>query len=189
MPKSPDQCGTEGHATIVDNDIYYRSKKVAGSNSKEPYTKLALAPRAPMHQFVDAVAAAKDQPLVSLREAAARVMVMKAMCQAAHDHTLVNVGRGLVRGSPKRQIKTVIQDTALKPEKQRLIFISAAGILLMVALAAVLSGVVGIGEPRYGGRPVSHWVNELALSDGKSYQQSSEALRALGEKALPYLTG
>src|SRR5437667_6716204 len=91
LPKSPDQCGTEGHAAIVDNHLYCKSKKVAGSDSKEPYTKLPLAPRAPMHQFVDAVAGAKDQPLVSPREAAARVMVMEAMYQAARERTWVNV--------------------------------------------------------------------------------------------------
>src|SRR5882724_11479851 len=60
--------GTEGHAVIVDGHLYYKSKKVPGSDSKEPFTKLPAAPRAPMHQFLDAVAGARNQPLVTPRE-------------------------------------------------------------------------------------------------------------------------
>jgi predicted dehydrogenase len=83
--------GTEGHATIVDNHLYYRSKKLPDSDSKEPYTKLPKGPRAPMHQFVDAIAGAKDQPLVTPREAAARVAVMEAIYQGARERKWVNV--------------------------------------------------------------------------------------------------
>ncbi|MCX6925784.1 MAG: gfo/Idh/MocA family oxidoreductase, partial [Verrucomicrobia bacterium] len=83
--------GTEGHAVIVDNLLYYRSKKVSGSDSKEPYTKLPRALPLPMTQFVDAVAGAKDQPLVTPREAAARVTVMQAMYKGAREHTWVPV--------------------------------------------------------------------------------------------------
>src|ERR1017187_8392020 len=70
--------GIEGHAVIVDGFLYYGSKKVPGTNSKDPYTKLPKALPVPMNQFVDAVAGAKDQPLVPPREAAARVTVMEA---------------------------------------------------------------------------------------------------------------
>jgi predicted dehydrogenase len=44
-----------------------------------------------MHQFLDAVAGAKDQPLVTPREAAARVKVMEAMYQGAKERTWINV--------------------------------------------------------------------------------------------------
>lgn len=83
--------GTEGHATIVDNHLYYRSKKVPGSDSKDPLTNLPKAPRPPMHQFLDAVAGAKDQPLVTPREAAARVVVMEAIYKGAREHKWVNL--------------------------------------------------------------------------------------------------
>ena len=83
--------GTEGHAVISENHLYYRSKKVAGTDSKEPYTKLPQAPRAPMHQFIDAVAGAKEMPLVTPMEAAARVKVMEGMYKAAHEHTWVTI--------------------------------------------------------------------------------------------------
>jgi predicted dehydrogenase len=85
-------CGTEGHATVVDNHLYYRSKKIPGSDSKEALTNFPKPPRAPMHQFLDAVAGSKDQPLVTPREAAARVVVMEAIYQAAHGHKWVNLG-------------------------------------------------------------------------------------------------
>jgi len=83
--------GTEGHAVIVENHLYYKSKKVPGTDSKEPYTQLPSAPRAPMHQFLDAVGGAKDQPLVTPREAAARVQVMEAMYTGARERKWVKV--------------------------------------------------------------------------------------------------
>jgi len=83
--------GTEGHAVIVENHLYYKSKKVAGTDSKEPYTQLPTAPRAPMHQFLDAVGGSKDQPLVTPREAAARVQVMEAMYTGARGRKWVKV--------------------------------------------------------------------------------------------------
>jgi len=84
--------GTEGHATIVDNHLYYRSKKVPGSDSKEAMTNLPKGPRAPMHQFLDALAGSKDQPLVKPREAAAPVVVMEAIYKGARDDKWVKLG-------------------------------------------------------------------------------------------------
>ncbi len=84
--------GTEGHAVIVDNALYYGSKKVPVLNSKDPYTKLPPALPPPMAQFVDAVAGAKDRPLVTPREAAGRVAVMEAMYRGARERKWVQVG-------------------------------------------------------------------------------------------------
>jgi hypothetical protein len=84
--------GTEGHAAVVDNHLYYRSKHVPEADSKEPYTKLPPASKPPMHQFLDALAGAKDQPLVTPQEAAARVVVMEAMYEGARDRKWVSVG-------------------------------------------------------------------------------------------------
>ena len=71
--------GTEGHAVIVNDALYFESKKLPGSKSSEPWTQLPAALKAPMHQFVDAVLGATAQPLVSPHEAAERVAVMEAM--------------------------------------------------------------------------------------------------------------
>jgi len=84
--------GTEGHAMINDNHLYFKSKRVPGTDSKDPYTNLPPAPRAPMHQFIDAVKGSKDQHLVTPREAAARVVVMEAMYEAAHHEKWVKIG-------------------------------------------------------------------------------------------------
>ncbi|MRR52571.1 MAG: Gfo/Idh/MocA family oxidoreductase, partial [Rhodocyclaceae bacterium] len=74
--------GTEGHAVIFNDRLYYQSKK-AGASSKEPVTNLPKGPRAPLDQFVDAVGGASGHSLVSPAEAAARVVVMEAMYQGA----------------------------------------------------------------------------------------------------------
>jgi predicted dehydrogenase len=75
----------------VDKQLYYMSEKLLGSNNKEPLRDLAPGPRPPLHQFLDAVGGAKDQPLVAPREAAARVAVMEAMYRAARERTWVKV--------------------------------------------------------------------------------------------------
>lgn len=83
--------GTEGHAVIYEDHLYYKSAKVPGADGKEPFTKLPTAPKAPLHQFVDAVAGSKDQPLVKPPEAAARVVVMEGMYKAARERKWVKL--------------------------------------------------------------------------------------------------
>ena len=83
--------GTEGHAVVVDNHLYYRSKHVPNSDSKEALTTLPPANKPPMLQFLDALGGAKDQPLVKPREAAARVVVMEGMYKAAQERKWVKV--------------------------------------------------------------------------------------------------
>jgi predicted dehydrogenase len=84
--------GTQGHAVIYDEKLYYRSDKVDGSDFRKPMTKLPPAPKVPMQQFLDAVAGAKDQPLVTPREAAARVTVMQALYEASRQRKWVDLG-------------------------------------------------------------------------------------------------
>jgi predicted dehydrogenase len=77
--------GTEAHAAVINDRLYYKNKKVEDADGVEPFTKLPPASPAPMHQFVNAVAGQKDQPLVKPSEAAARVSVMEAMYKAARE--------------------------------------------------------------------------------------------------------
>jgi predicted dehydrogenase len=79
--------GTQGHAVVVNDRLYYKNKKVEGADGVEPFTKLPAAPPAPMHQFVNAVAGQPNQPLVTPHEAAARVSVMEAMYRAARERS------------------------------------------------------------------------------------------------------
>jgi predicted dehydrogenase len=83
--------GTEGHAAIINGQLFYRSEKLAGSSAKKAWTDLPPAPKPPLQQFFDAVAGAKDQPLVTPAEAAARVAVMQAMYEAAQKRKWVEV--------------------------------------------------------------------------------------------------
>jgi predicted dehydrogenase len=78
--------GTKAHAVIVDDRLYYKNKEVEGAEGTDPYTKLPSPPAAPLDQFVNAVAGQPNQPLVTPREAAARVSVMEAMYKGSREH-------------------------------------------------------------------------------------------------------
>jgi predicted dehydrogenase len=81
--------GTEGHAAIVNDKLYFACKKIAGATGKEPWLDLPPAQPAPMDQFVDAVAGKTGLPLVTPHEAAARVSVMEAAYKGARAHAWV----------------------------------------------------------------------------------------------------
>lgn len=75
--------GTEGHAVIVNEELYYKCQKVQGADGKNPWKLLPQAYPAPLHMFVEAVRGKKGLPLVSPHEAATRVSVMEAMYQGS----------------------------------------------------------------------------------------------------------
>jgi predicted dehydrogenase len=75
--------GTEAHALVLNDRLYYRNKKVEGADGVEPFTTLPKAPQPPIYQFVNAVAGSKEQPLVTPSEAAGRVSVMEALYNGA----------------------------------------------------------------------------------------------------------
>jgi predicted dehydrogenase len=83
--------GTEGCAYQVNGKLYFQCKKVEGADGKEPWTK--LPPRLPhaLEMFLDAVGGKRDQPLVTVREAAARSAVMEALYQASAGRTWVEM--------------------------------------------------------------------------------------------------
>jgi predicted dehydrogenase len=85
-------CGTQGHAVIYNEKLYYRSEKVEDSDSRKPVSKLPPEPKQPLNQFLDAVAGDKTQPLVPVKEAAARVTAMAAIYEAARDRKWVKLG-------------------------------------------------------------------------------------------------
>ncbi len=81
--------GTEGHAAVFNDRLHLRTKKVAGADGARPWGKLPPGPDHPLLQFVAAVAGAKGLPLVTAREAAARVKVMEAMYRSARERKWV----------------------------------------------------------------------------------------------------
>ena len=54
--------GTEGHAVIVQDQLYFESKKVPGSKLAQPVTGLPPGPKPPLLQWVDAVGGHKASP-------------------------------------------------------------------------------------------------------------------------------
>jgi predicted dehydrogenase len=83
--------GTEGHAVILNDQLYFQSKHVEGADGKQPWKQLPAADPAPLDQFVDAVSG-QSRPLVTPREAAARVTVMEAMYRASKEGKRVRIG-------------------------------------------------------------------------------------------------
>ncbi len=81
--------GTEAHAMVMNDQLYYVNKKVEGANGKAPFTELPVKLQAPLDMFVDAVGGKRDLPLVTPREAAARVSVMEAMYRGSREHRWV----------------------------------------------------------------------------------------------------
>jgi predicted dehydrogenase len=81
--------GTEGHAAVIKDKLYFSSQKVKGADGQTPWTDLPEARPAPLEQFLAAVAGKKGLPLVTPREAAARVSVMEAAYKGAREHAWV----------------------------------------------------------------------------------------------------
>lgn len=82
--------GTEGHAIILGNTLYFKSKKVPGSDDHKPWTKLPKPLTIPLDRFLDTLEGKKDvAPFVTADEAAYRSAVMEALYRAAKDHTWV----------------------------------------------------------------------------------------------------
>lgn len=71
--------GTKGFAYVLNGKLFFQSELVEGAKGDKPWTDLPPAPPAPLHQFCDAVGGKTGLPLVTPREAAARVSVMEAM--------------------------------------------------------------------------------------------------------------
>lgn len=91
-PVTLEIAGTEGHALIVNDALYFQSKHVEGADGKQPWTKLPPALRVPMHQWVDAIAGRTEGvALVTPAEAAARVAAMEAMYAGARSERWVKV--------------------------------------------------------------------------------------------------
>jgi len=82
-------CGTEGHAHVVNGELYFQSAAVAGADGKKPWRTLPDALPHAFELFLDAVAGQPDVPLVSAREAATRSAVMEALYQSADQRTWI----------------------------------------------------------------------------------------------------
>jgi predicted dehydrogenase len=81
--------GTEGHAHVIDDKLYFKSKHVEGADGQTPWQNLPAAWPHAFELFLDAVidapppAGQKTIPLVTAQEAAFRSTVMSALYEAA----------------------------------------------------------------------------------------------------------
>ena len=85
--------GTEGHAAMFNDRLYLRTQEGPGRGRRAPVGKTARPARTTRClQFVSAIAGQKDLPLVTPREAAARVKVMEACTSRRGERKWVTVG-------------------------------------------------------------------------------------------------
>jgi len=85
--------GTEGHATVINGQLYFQSKHVEGADGKQPWTDLPASIPAGLDSFLNALAGQKDAALVGVREAAYRSAVMEAMYAGAKQGVWVTPSR------------------------------------------------------------------------------------------------
>jgi predicted dehydrogenase len=85
--------GTEGHAYVRNDTLYFKSSHVAGADGEEPWTDLPEAWPHAFELFLDAVAGRPHAPLVGAHEAAERSAVMEAMYQAAHQREWISLAK------------------------------------------------------------------------------------------------
>ncbi len=90
-PVSLEICGTEGHATVVNNQLYFQCPKVPGADGKSPWTDLPASLPHAFELFLDAVDGEPGLPLVTVEEAAERSRVMEAIYEAAEGETWVTL--------------------------------------------------------------------------------------------------
>lgn len=83
--------GTEGHAHVVDGNLYFKSKHVAGADGKAPWTDLPAEWPHAFNLFLDALAGQKNIPLVGVQEAARRTAIMEALYEGARQQRWINI--------------------------------------------------------------------------------------------------
>ena len=84
--------GTEGHAYVCNDQLFFKSSHVEGADGKQPWTDLPAAWPHAFELFLDAAVGKSDVALVSPTEAAARSTVMEALYQGSREKRWVAVG-------------------------------------------------------------------------------------------------
>lgn len=85
--------GTEGHAAVVNRELFFTSNLVEGADGKSPWTELPEEQPHAFDLFLDALTG-KAVDLVKPKEAAARNAVMEACYKAANTQTWVTPNYG-----------------------------------------------------------------------------------------------
>ena len=77
--------GTQGHASVVNGQLFVKSEALPGADGQTSWTALPEPLPHAFELFLDAVVGKPGIPLVGAREAAYRSAVMEAMYQGARD--------------------------------------------------------------------------------------------------------
>lgn len=85
--------GTEGHAALINGQLFFQSKNVDGATGKEPWKDMPAALDPPIQQFLNAAEGKTVDTLVKPSEAAARVAVMEAAYKGAKTNSWVTVAK------------------------------------------------------------------------------------------------
>jgi predicted dehydrogenase len=83
--------GTQGHASVVDGQLFYYSENLPGADGKTPWTGLPEPWPHAFDLFLDAITGKEAVPLVPVRQAAYRSAVMEALYTAARTHAWVSM--------------------------------------------------------------------------------------------------
>ena len=83
--------GTQGHALIMNGQLYFKSQAVNGADGKTPWSQLSEPWPHAFELFLDAVGGKSGVPLVSVQEAAYRSTVMEALYTAAREKRWVEL--------------------------------------------------------------------------------------------------
>jgi 1,5-anhydro-D-fructose reductase (1,5-anhydro-D-mannitol-forming) len=83
--------GTQGFASIINGQLFFRSEKVKGADGREAWSQLPSGTPPPIQQFFDALAGKPHDWLVKPSEAAARVAVMEAAYRGARTQSWAKV--------------------------------------------------------------------------------------------------
>jgi predicted dehydrogenase len=85
--------GTEGHAAIVNGQLYFQSQKIEGMDGTKPLRDAEIGPGAPagLDAWLDQVTGIGTPDLVGAKEAAYRSTVMEALYRGAKESAWVTV--------------------------------------------------------------------------------------------------
>ena len=84
--------GTEGHAFVMNSELYLKTNKLPGADGQHPWTADLPAPLPHAFElFLNAING-QSATLVSAKEAALRNIVMEAMYKAAQNNTWEKIG-------------------------------------------------------------------------------------------------
>jgi predicted dehydrogenase len=81
--------GTEGHAHIAGDQLYFKSRHIEGADGKTAWADFPEAQTSGFDLFLQALTAEPAVPLVTAREAAVRSAVMEALYRGSQQQTWV----------------------------------------------------------------------------------------------------